>query len=747
MGRAVVARRGSVVAQLMRADSNTYVAGDGHFVTDLYEQPVNYRAADGRYIPIRPELVAEGAGYRQAANGFGSFLPGSADGRFRLWRGSAGISFGVLGGAGSGVVSGAVEQFGDVLPGARLAVRSLSSGLAWQADLSGVGGSRVFSWRVAGVAGMSARLTRLGVLFSGPGGAAVATFAAPWAQLDGSGLRLPVRLSLDQSGDGWTISVRVLLPGVAGARAGEGAPVAGVGPDDAQVGGLWVPGATTYLAQATYCDLNSQHPATSDCGYGSTNAGGPYDTVGPYDHLLMNLDVADNIPAHVRVLQAYVGLALTGESSTSATDTVGVWQTSRAWTGAATWSTYDGTDAWSTPGGDLRGPELDVQSGVGAASINQSSPPEFWWDIHPAMQQWVDGNVSQTDGLIFTSTAGSNSLQFGNWSASSSIDQPDIRVYWEPRMGSYPGGYYDTQQLTDRTTAGVNVATGGFMLESQDVHLPGVAGLDLGLERYYNNQSNGDEDSLGYNWTMSMGADTFLVIPSDDENVIDYFDGTGDSEMFYMDPVSGQWISPPGSDVSVSLNGAYSTYDASSISLFFRHSGITETFEMTADASNKPGYLESVKDRFGNTISYSYNWSAGGQLSSIQDTYGDTTTVTWGTNGFIHTITDPAGRTYTYNQNSSGQLVSYVDPDGNTTSYSYDPSYGQLDRILTGAGNVTTVSYYNPGAVGGRSEVKAVERYVHPSDGSGPTRSYSYSYADGGVLGAAGRRGADDRDG
>jgi hypothetical protein len=63
-------------------------------------------------------------------------------------------------------------------------------------------------------------------------------------------------------------------------------------------------------------------------------------------------------------------------------------------------------------------------------------------------------------------------------------------VYYEPRMGDYPGAKYDTQQLTDRSTLGVNVATGNLLVSNTDVNLAGVNGLNLSIGRYYNNYSS-----------------------------------------------------------------------------------------------------------------------------------------------------------------------------------------------------------------------------------------------------------------
>lgn len=89
-------------------------------------------------------------------------------------------------------------------------------------------------------------------------------------------------------------------------------------------------------------------------------------------------------------------------------------------------------------------------------------------------------------------------------------------------------------------------------------------------------------------------------------------------------------------------------------------------------------------------------------------------------------MTDTAAspnRVYKYYQDANGNLTSYVDPAGNTTSYGYDAN-GDLTQITTPAGNITQFAYANASSSDYR--VTSVTRLVHPTDSSGPTRSYAY---------------------
>jgi hypothetical protein len=69
---------------------------------------------------------------------------------------------------------------------------------------------------------------------------------------------------------------------------------------------------------------------------------------------------------------------------------------------------------------------------------------------------------------------------------------------------------------------------------NNDVSLTGVAGLNLNINRYYNNLST-DQGAFGIGWSMGAGADTYLEVQSDFNNVLDYFDGTGNAQLFYTD--------------------------------------------------------------------------------------------------------------------------------------------------------------------------------------------------------------------
>jgi RHS repeat-associated protein len=703
---------GAKVPWLSRADSNTFVAKSGHLVARIYPFPINYRTRSGSWRTINAGLKPSGRGYAQRANNLGVTLPKAAATPATVADTVGGLSFWLAGASKTGQLVGRSERFPHVLPGVSLAYSSESSGLGWDAQMSSAAASRGLTWKVQATQGLTAKLVSGGVAFLSASGKVAWVFEAPTAQVAGSGKPLPLKLSLSSSGQTTLIHV---LPTIARPTRSLAvfnplvAPqiVPDAMPTSHQIvwSGQVVPGSELYLGSDEStgdCYVDSTSPNTSFCG-GST------DYVGPTDHMLINFDVADNLPSHVQILQSLLGIYLSSESS-STPDNVGVWQAAEPWTDLATWNSYDGTNSWTTAGGDTTGSVDD------AGPVGGSTGSYMYANITPTLQAWVDGNPSQVDGLLIAPTNGASAPTTLGFATAAGTDNPYIAVTYEPRMGDYAGAKYDGQQLTNRSGAGVNVATGNLQVSNDDLNLTGVNGLNLNIGRYYNNLS-GDQGSFGVGWTMGAGADTYLEIPSDDMGTVDYFDGTGDAEVFQETPSSGTTeVSPPGEDAQLSMNVTGDTYSSSTFTLLFRHSGITETFTKTAYTNNVLAHLSTITDRNGNTITYHYT---SGQLTTITDSYGNTTTITWSTAGYVSQIQDPTGRIYKYFQNGSGQLTKYEDPAGNYTYYTYDAD-GNLTQIKSPAGQITNVSY----DAGNTNEVESVQRLVHATDTTGPTWTY-----------------------
>ncbi len=592
------------------------------------------------------------------------------------------------------------------MKGSDLTFVSQRSGVAWRDVLPASSATRGVAWRLDPSRGLDAVLVSGGVAFRTRAGRTVWVFTAPAARL-ADGQLVAVRLSLRHVRGGVLLIEKPRLQAKStGVSIGRGASGGGLRPMSVTISGVVYPG---YLGNATSitgdCTIASANPTTSYCDQST-------DYVGPNDSILLNFNIGANVPDHSQILDAWIATKQVSESNDSA-EQVGVWQAAEPWTSAATWNTYDGTHSWTTAGGDVAGSDEDVNNYGSSGDVGTYS----YWSVVTSTQAWTDHNPSQVDGFILKPTNPTGVTDVEGFAGQASSTPPYMQVYYEPRVGDDPGDAYDSQPITDRSSVGVNEASGDLQYTAQDVNLAGINGLGLSLTRTYNNLESHDQDSVGMGWSLGTGPDTYLVMPADNENEVDYFDGTGSAQEYQTNP-AGNWVIPSGSDANISMSD--STAAAStSFTLSFRHSGRTETFTTSATSLPKYARLSTVSDRNGNTIHYYYNGS--GQLTSIVDSYGNTTTFTW-TSGYITEIVDPTGRTYQYAQNSSGQLTSYIDPAGNTTYYTYD-SYGNLTKITTAAGNITKVAY----DTGASERVTSITRLVHPTDGSGPTTSFSYA--------------------
>lgn len=685
---------GREIIRLRTATSRTFVAGHGQLETRVYPFAVNYRDRAGQLEPINNRLVARsGGGYRNQANRFAVSLPSSLARPVRFASGSAWLSFSLTGARARGRVSGASERFAGALPGVAETYTVGNLGLRDALTLHGQGVPSFFSYLIYASAGLEPRSQAGGATaFVNASGRAVFVLPAAIAYAQSApGRQERVASHLTRVAAGWRLT---LTP-----NAGFVHSVLGAG-GSVIIDPTVFPGTVRYINGGTGsfgdCQLVAETPSTSDCG-------GQVDYVSQsgseVDHALVRFDLSD-IPRNAEVIGAQLAAPIAFDSATS-TQQVGLYQLTHAFTQAATWNAYDGTNSWATPGGDTASAPADT------TSIAPSAKTAYWVPT-TLVQGWVDGTVAN-DGFM-VKAVGSQTLQEIGFDSSFSSSPPFLGVRYEARLGTYRGYTLDSQQLTDRSSLGVNVSDGNLLISNNDLQIAGTAGDDLQIGRYYNNLDP-SQGAFGRGWVMTPGADEQLIISGNAREVY-YRGATGNTETFTKNGSS--WTAPPGLDAVLTQDSA------TAWSLHFNASGITEHFT-SPGGYNVAALLMSVVDRNNNTISYAYNSS--GQLSQITDTQGRTTTVAYNAAGYVSQITDPAGRVSKYVQNSAGELTGYTDPAGNTTSYTYD-SHGDLTQITTPAGNIVRFGYAN--ASSGDYRVTSVTRLVHPTDQTGPTRSYAY---------------------
>jgi RHS repeat-associated protein len=108
------------------------------------------------------------------------------------------------------------------------------------------------------------------------------------------------------------------------------------------------------------------------------------------------------------------------------------------------------------------------------------------------------------------------------------------------------------------------------------------------------------------------------------------------------------------------------------------------------------GDLTSVTDALGHTTTYTRD-PATNFVTSVTDALSRTTALTYDAAGNVLTVTDPANqvRTFTY-ETTFNKVTSVKDPLNHTTSFTYDTK-GNLTRVTDALNNQTTIAYDSGG--------------------------------------------------
>jgi RHS repeat-associated protein len=201
-----------------------------------------------------------------------------------------------------------------------------------------------------------------------------------------------------------------------------------------------------------------------------------------------------------------------------------------------------------------------------------------------------------------------------------------------------------------QTAISVNVANGDAIVTHQDLDVSGRE-PDLALGRTYHALTS-QNGLFGYGWASDL--DEGLTINGDGS--ITYRDADGSIHVFLPNG-SGGYLTSPGLYLTLVKNGD------GSYTLKARDQSKTNF--------NTTGYLTSIVDRNGNTLTISYN---GTTPTTVTDAVGRQFTITI-TGGHVTQINAPGSRTYNYGYDGNGNLTSYTDPSGMVTQYGYDSSH------------------------------------------------------------------------
>jgi hypothetical protein len=105
----------------------------------------------------------------------------------------------------------------------------------------------------------------------------------------------------------------------------------------------------------------------------------------------------------------------------------------------------------------------------------------------------------------------------------------------------------------------VNVGTGNLLLSATDKSLPGVAGFDLVLERFYNsaNYDVSDGSQLGPGWSTGLGGSVRLEFPGTDK--VSFFNASVARTVFDKTGTTYS-ANEPGIKADLTFNSTISTY-------------------------------------------------------------------------------------------------------------------------------------------------------------------------------------------
>ncbi|MEX2292083.1 MAG: RHS repeat-associated core domain-containing protein [Mycobacteriales bacterium] len=672
------------IPALRTATSRTYRLKTGALQARLFDRPVNHRDGSGGWAKNDNRIGEDSANpgrVRNTANSYRLSLPKElGDGPVMVEAAGASVGFSLQDADGTATIERDTATYDDALPGVDLEYQATDSGVKETLILQAAAAPTAFVFDTSLSRGLRLAETADGGL----------------AALDGAGverLRFAPPHVQDASGSPGGFSTEATSLTLSG-PASDPTVTLSLDPawlaDPARVFPVRLD-PTYELSPAGQTYLNSGGTTTNYSGASTLRVG--TDTGGKRNHALIKFDTS-NVPRDIDVYRARLTADITAEDANADGITVQAKPLTRAWTASsATWNTYDGSNAWTTAGGDVGATTASATHWAGNFNIDL--------DLRSLATDWVTGAVvNHGVQLSSTSTTTGSSIALAKNGFS-----PLLTIEYVDRTGDRPYYTYSSKQLTDRSELKVNVSNGNLLLSEADVAIP-APGVEHTVGRFYNSRGTGSfTGNLPAYWTQSPGPDEFIWPVND--GAIHY--GPTGSAIFWrytdLDGTTFASAAGSGADLSYDLTtGLYTRTD--------RRSGEVKTFDGF-------GELTSVKDRNGNVMSVGFDavTSTAGRKLTLAHT---------GCNGLLSGMTDDASRSWSYGYDSWCEyLTSYTNPAGETTSYGYAGT-GLLSEIVTPGGRKTLITY------DGQGRALSVKQVTDTANNTGPTTTYAYSATGGG---------------
>jgi RHS repeat-associated protein len=654
--------------------SRSYRRDDGSTRTLISGVPLNYRDASGAWKPVDTTLRDDGSGgVRSSEAAVELALPRDLSDPVKVSEGSRWVSFALQGASAGAVVDahGSSASYKGVLDGVDAEYVAQPRGVKETLTLVDRSAPSRLRFALDTSAGLTPSLREDGSLALRDGdGHTAFVLPAPTVQAADADRPTVQHVAFDLSADKSTLSIVVDEGWLAGAQF----PV--------EVDPTVFDGAGV-----TACNLASGSLAgTSDCASGLLKVGFDGSHV-QRAALRWGSLAANGIPVGAAINYAQLGLTFESMTNGSAHPQIDVAALGTTVSSGATWNTSNGAAAWPVAGGDVDATATQVQPLPWGANFLGNPGEPLGWDVSGVVQSWLrDPSTNHGVRIKAHDETVTNTMSFD--SPTGAAQGPYLAIDWRSRPGNERDQTYESVAINDRSGMAVNVVAGSLNLPGADIHLRGVAGLDLDVARTYNTGDFADQHLSGSAWMTTVnGAALDLQTQFLSGGRTLYANG-GAVYRFDRDTTA---------DVTVGGVLMYGYDAASGIDATMQQNSTTGATTVTfrdgtvwtySGGSFYGQVLTQIKDRHSNHIDLTYDsaWGSSGQaLKKITDTYGRDLTVTRTLpSGTVTGMTDSSGRHWAWGVDAGDHynLDSATDPDSKTASYTYYTSIPSVWDIL-----------------------------------------------------------------
>jgi len=411
------------------ATSRTYELANGSRALEIFQAPVNYRAADGDWKAIQTGLreVPGEAGFTNGPSSFDLRLPDAmGEEAVRLADGEQWVSYKLLGASAPlGELEGSKATYGLAREGVAFELTSTTSGVKEEIELQGPSSQSSFAFELDASEGLAPEVGDDGsVVFADEEGAAFAVLPPPTIA-DSAGApeaadNDAVSYSLSKGDDGtWRLVVEADRKWLE---------------DPQRVWPVTIDPTMTLSTLTGYDFSIHSSPLPNGTVYSGSNwstLGVGYDPNGTDRTRAYTKFDLSSLPAGASVYDAT--LALYNPYTAENTSGLEVRQLTQNWDTDINWARYKRFSNWTTPGGDFGSVKAEIKT----SERPGGSAPGPWNFNSPALSDlvadWVGGQTPNY-GVIVKQTEEAGSYRFVHLNSSSATPtetRPKLIVnYW-----------------------------------------------------------------------------------------------------------------------------------------------------------------------------------------------------------------------------------------------------------------------------------------------------------------------------